>query len=75
MARNYNVKGTNTYLVASIVLIVLAAWFIWDGWFPSAGVLAKHPDPTDTFYAFNKTTGVLMAISAFVCAIIHIKVR
>lgn len=75
MARKYHVQGTRSYLIASIVLVLLAAWFIKDGWFPSEHWLTKYPDPADNFYAFNKSTGVLMAIGAFVCAIIHIKVR
>ncbi|MBU0678079.1 MAG: hypothetical protein KJ626_08160, partial [Verrucomicrobia bacterium] len=63
MARRYDVEGTKTYLIAALVLLVLALWFVWDGWFPREAVLAKHPDyPADSFYAFNRVTGVIFFI-------------
>lgn len=76
MARKYHVEGTKSYLIAAIILFVLFAWFAWDGWFPRAGVLEKHPDlENDSFYAFNKTTAVLLLVGAIVCTYIHLVVR
>ncbi len=36
-----------------IPLILICAWAIRDGWFPTERILEKHPDPSDNFYAFN----------------------
>ena len=44
----------------SLVFLGLIAWAIKDGWFPSEAVLAKHPDPLDPFYAFNKSVVFIM---------------
>lgn len=72
MSRNYEVEGTKAYLIAAIVLALLAAWHIWDGWFPRDSWLAKYPNyPGDGFYLFNRVTGVLMGIASVICAYIH----
>jgi len=71
VARKYKVEGTKSYLVASIVLFLLSIWFIHDGWFPSEAVLEKHPPGTDTYYQFNRITGVGLFIFAAICAYIH----
>ena len=41
--RNYKNKGTNDYLIMSLVFFLLCIWAIKDGWFPSEKVMKKHP--------------------------------
>jgi hypothetical protein len=41
--RQYNVKGTNDFLVLSIIFAFLCIWSIRDAWFPTKGVLKRHP--------------------------------
>ena len=36
MAKRYEPEGTKSYLIAALVLAVLAAWHIFDGWVPQA---------------------------------------
>lgn len=43
MARQYKVEGTRDFLYGAIVLLLLGAWAVRDGWFPSPSVQAKHP--------------------------------
>lgn len=76
MARRFKVEGTKNYLIAAVILYILAAWFIWDGWFPRESVLEKHPDvETDSFYLFNKSMAIIFVIAAVVCSYIHLVVR
>lgn len=75
MARRFDVEGTRNYLLAAVILLVLSVWFIWDGWFPRASVLERHPEPSDHFYLFNKSVGVLFLVSAVVCGYIHLVVK
>ena len=41
--RKYNVKGTNDFLVLAAIFFFLCLWAIKDAWFPSPGVVKKHP--------------------------------
>ena len=75
MAREYNVQGTKSYLIAAVILLIASLWFIWDGWFPRASVLANHPSMDDSFYLFNKSMGVLLGIGSVVCGYIHMVVK
>lgn len=76
MSRKYDIEGTKTYLIAAVVLVVLAIWHIRDGWFPPERWLIKYPDyPGAGFYIFNRVTGVLLGIAAVICAYIHKVVR
>lgn len=43
MARRFKVEGTRDYLYWTIALVALCLWAVRDGWFPSKGVLEKHP--------------------------------
>jgi multidrug resistance efflux pump len=43
MARQYNVEGTNDYLIFGIALLAFAAWCVMDGWFPPPRVLERRP--------------------------------
>lgn len=75
MARKYDVEGTNKFLVWSIILALFAIWFIKDGWFPTEAILEKHPDPSDSYYLFNKSSGIISVIGAVICGYIHMVVR
>ena len=46
MTRHYNIEGTKSYLIAAIILLLLAGWHAYDGWFPRPEVLAVHPRST-----------------------------
>ncbi len=41
--RQYNLQGTNDFLIAAVVLLGLGIWAVKDGWFPSPRVLERHP--------------------------------
>jgi len=41
--RVYKNKGSNDYLVMSVIFFLLCIWAIKDGWFPSDKVMKKHP--------------------------------
>lgn len=76
MARQYKVKGTNTYLIWAIVLALICIWAIKDGWFPSPSKIARHGSPdspnlADHFYAFNHSLAYLSGVGSLVCAIVH----
>ncbi len=79
MAKRYEPEGTKSYLIAAVVLAVLAAWHIFDGWVPQERWLEKYPEFPETwydlrlyeFYAYNRWTGIIMAVAAAVCAYIH----
>jgi len=43
MARRFDVKGTNDFIVWAVVLFALGLWCVKDGWFPSQATLDKHP--------------------------------
>lgn len=71
MARKYNVEGTKSFLIAAAILLAIGVWHIRDGWFPAAATLEKHPPGTDTFYLYNRVTGVILTIAAAICGYIH----
>jgi len=75
MVRRYNVEGPKNYLIAAVIMLVLCAWFVWDGWFPREAVLGDHPDMSDHFYLFNKSVAILLAVGVVVCAYIHVVVK
>ena len=41
--RNYKKKGTNDYLIMSIIFFCYVFGQLKDGWFPSDKVMKKHP--------------------------------
>ena len=41
--RVYKNKGSNDYLIMSVIFFLLCIWAIKDGWFPSDKVMKKHP--------------------------------
>lgn len=59
--RRYDVKGTNDFLIAAVVLAGLSAWAVKDGWFPSARVLQRHPRE---IAAVAPTVGTLVEVRA-----------
>lgn len=60
MARKYDqVKNTNDFLVAAIVLAMLCAWAVKDTWFPSKSVLEKHPITVEAKFPHS---GVIAAV-------------
>ena len=63
MARQYEVKGTKTYLYWSIGLFFLCLWAIKDGWFPS--------EKMEEHVLFNQTRAVGSGIASLVCIIVH----
>ena len=78
MARQYDVKGTSSFLIWSIGLALLCAWALKDGWFPSEGVINKHGVPgesQDHFYTFNRSLAYLSGVGSIVCAFVHKFVR
>lgn len=63
--------GVNNWAIVYFILnllpvLMMTAWAVKDGWFPSEKVLLKHPDPADAFYLFNQSLAVF---TAFCCAI------
>ncbi len=75
MARKYNVPGTKKYLITAIIMLIIGIWAVMDGWFPSDGVLIKHPDMTDGFYLFNKSLAILMLVGTIIYGYIHFVVK
>lgn len=79
MPRRYEVEGTKAYLIAAAVCAALSLWHIIDGWVPQGRWLEKYPEFPSTwydfrlyeFYAYNRWTGVILAIAAAVSAYIH----
>jgi len=41
--RTYNVKGTKDFLVLALIFFFLCLWAVKDAWYPSPGVMKKHP--------------------------------
>lgn len=48
--RDYNVKGTNDFLILAAIFFLLCLWAIKDAWFPSERVLKKHPMEVQTAF-------------------------
>ncbi len=43
MARRYDIQGTNNYIIAASVFLLIGAWHFIDGWFPRQSVRDIHP--------------------------------
>ena len=76
MARRYEVEGTKSFLIWSIVLAVLCIWAIRDGWFPTESKIEQHglpesPNEGDHFYPFNRSLAYLSGIGSIVCIIVQ----
>ena len=74
MVRHYQVRGTQSFKIWSVVLLALFAWAVRDGWFPSPSKIELHGPPsssTDHFYPFNRTLAVLAGLGSVICAIVH----
>ena len=76
MAREYDVKGSNSFLIWSVGLALLCIWALRDGWFPSESKILKHgppdsPNAGDSFYLFNQSLTYLAGIGAVICGIMH----
>ncbi|AKJ64281.1 biotin/lipoyl-binding protein [Kiritimatiella glycovorans] len=41
--KKYKIKGTKDFLIIAIACFIFCIWAIRDGWFPTEGVLKKHP--------------------------------
>jgi multidrug resistance efflux pump len=62
--RKYNVKGIKDFIVLAGIFFFLGLWAVKDAWFPSPGVLEKHPQrveiafPVDgMIFEFNVVEG------------------
>jgi len=66
------VPRSRKHLWTAIVLLIVALWFIWDGWFPRASVREAHPDPADHYYLFNKSVAVLLVSASLVFFYVHL---
>ncbi len=53
--REYNVKGTNDFLILAAIFFFLCLWAVKDAWFPSEKVLKKHPLKVDVVFAVSGT--------------------
>jgi hypothetical protein len=47
------------FVIGCFLATIFCIWAIRDGWFPSDAVLRRHPDPSDTFYLFNKSFAIV----------------
>lgn len=43
MARQYDVQGTKSYLIAAVFMLLIGVWHFIDGWFPRESVYEVHP--------------------------------
>lgn len=76
MVRNYRLKGSKSFLVWAILLLLLGLWAVRDGWFPSENTLTRHPPDSDRhFYQFNKSLALLCLVGAAICGYIHWVIR
>ena len=69
------IRGTRKYLLGAVVCLVLGVWHVKDGWFPSGQTLSKHPSAEDSFYMYNKITGVCLLLGALVSGYIHMVIK
>lgn len=61
--RQYNVKGTNDFLILAAIFFFLCIWAVKDAWFPSEKVLKKHPlEVAVAFEAEGTVKGVNVAV-------------
>lgn len=66
MVRRYDIKGSREPLYWGVGFLIVALWCMKDGWFPATSVLAKHPDPGEFFYLFNKSLAILLGIGSLI---------
>lgn len=71
MARTYNVEGTKNFLIAAIICLLLGLWHVRDGWWTPEHFLLKYPLGTESFYLYNKITGVVFCFISVVCFYVH----
>ena len=76
MARQYDVQGTKSYKMWSIILLAVCLWAFKDGWFPSPSKVELHgprgaPHAGDHFYPFNQSLTILSGLGAAICALVH----
>ena len=64
-------KGRNRSSFGGILLFIVGAWHLKDGWFPSEAVLVKHAEPGDSFYAYNKIVAVVTLVASAICGYVH----
>lgn len=57
------------FFLGTGVFLFLCLWSIKDGWYPSERVLVKHPDPSDSFYAFNQSLAIATGILTLVATL------
>ena len=48
--RKYNVKGIKDFIVLAGIFFFLCLWAIKDAWFPSEGVIKKHPQRVEVAF-------------------------
>lgn len=48
--RQYDVKGTNDFLILAVIFLLLGIWAVKDAWFPSEKVIKKHPQEVDVAF-------------------------
>lgn len=61
--RQYNVKGTNDFMVLAAIFFFLCLWAIKDAWFPSEKVVKKHPSEIPvTFSVAGSVEKVLVKV-------------
>ncbi len=53
--RDYNIKGTNDFLILAAIFFFLCIWAVKDAWFPSDKVLSKHPRQLDVTFGVAGT--------------------
>lgn len=55
--RNYKVKGTKDFLVLAGIFFFLCIWAIKDAWYPSPGVIEKHPQEVVASFSIDGSVG------------------
>ena len=58
--RNYKVKGTKDFLVLAGIFFFLGIWAIKDAWYPSPGVLEKHPQEVVAAFTMDGTVAKVL---------------
>ena len=71
MARQYDVEGTKSFLIGGFVCLALGLWHVRDGWWTPQHFLEKYPLGTESFFMYNKITGVVFVIASLVCFYVH----
>jgi multidrug resistance efflux pump len=55
--RTYNVKGSKDFLVLTGIFFFLCLWAVKDAWYPSPGVMKKHPPEVVASFGTAGTVG------------------